>query len=94
MQVTHSQATLRPRVSNPYATDARILACGVSQAPLHAHAFCVGDNLPTARLREALAKRDTLKVMHKAIFDLAWWRKWGFQGAGKNFLYQVCLPLA
>jgi uracil-DNA glycosylase family 4 len=40
----------------PHAPGFRVLACGVSQAPLHAHAFHLGDNLGSSRFRDVRGK--------------------------------------
>lgn len=77
----------------PFAPDFRALACGVSQAPLHAHGFHIGDNLATDRLRDALARRSTTKIAHNAKFDYLVARRLGMRVQGHIFCTQTAFFL-
>lgn len=70
---------------SPFESGSKIIAASVSQAPLHAHAFFVGDNLATTRFAKALDDRQSLKVGHNLKFDLLWLKKNGFRVNGSIF---------
>jgi hypothetical protein len=77
---------------NPYVAGHKMLCAGVSQAPLHAHAFFLGDNLATERFRDALKTR-TRKIVHNAKHDYVQLRRDGFTLNGEIFCTYVAMRL-
>lgn len=84
---------LETNTLSPFAPEAKILAFGVSQAPLQSFSFTPNCAVARKVLTDALTNKRVTKVGHNLKFDLLWMRRQGFKVSGPLFDTMVAYHL-